>query len=294
MIKKIKNILHYRKWDSLSKGGKANIIVNRVLFPTDVSEHANIEFGTLNISTEEIKQALQFHDFNKYDLDGYPHTKIVEYLSTIRALNVKDGDTILDAAGGANCEYLYFLKELTGKNINLIGQDAFEHNSDEACLRYIAGSVDEFSLEDNSISGISCHHSFEHFRHDIDISFIKESLRVLQPGGRLVIAPLFIANRYTEIWNNQKTESFDSNALQLYDETATFCGWGPYEGFARVYDNNALVDRIIVPFSNEAKFTVLKVKYNQDSFPDMTRIDYQPSVNADMKILVIEKTDSSL
>lgn len=287
--KNIKRYLNARKWYMRSKQGKVNFKINRILYPTGIVEYNDPADTILNISPDEMKRAMQYPGFERYSLGGYPHTKIIEYLSTIKLLNIQNGDCILDAAGGADAEYLLFLKEYVGLDVQLIGQDKYEKASSVSSLRFISGSVDDLPLDDNSVSGISCHHSFEHFRGDIDIGFIKECLRVLCPGGKLIITPLFITNLYAEIWNNDNIETFDKNALQIVDKTASFCGWGDYEGFARVYNHKTFMARIVNRFISKADFKVYQVTYDNMNFPDMNIITNQPTLNAENKVLEVIK-----
>ena len=42
---------------------------------------------------------------------------------------------------------------------------------------------------------MTLHCSFEHFERDSDSRFVRECARVLRPGGKTVIIPLYLSNR---------------------------------------------------------------------------------------------------
>ena len=51
-------------------------------------------------------------------------------------------------------------------------------------------------FDDESISKIALHCAYEMFENDADINLIKEANRVLKPGGKMVIIPLYMAHLY--------------------------------------------------------------------------------------------------
>jgi ubiquinone/menaquinone biosynthesis C-methylase UbiE len=52
-------------------------------------------------------------------------------------------------------------------------------------------------VPDGLATAMGLHCSFEHFENDADMRFIKEASRVLRPGGRVCILPLYVAEQYT-------------------------------------------------------------------------------------------------
>lgn len=51
-----------------------------------------------------------------------------------------------------------------------------------------------------SLDAIGLHCSFEHFEGDGDFRMVREAMRVLKPGGRLLIIPFYCGDRFTEVF----------------------------------------------------------------------------------------------
>ena len=60
----------------------------------------------------------------------------------------------------------------------------------------IGGDASKMPISDEFASAMALHCSFEHFEKDADIRFIQEASRVLKPGGRLCILPLYLHTEY--------------------------------------------------------------------------------------------------
>ena len=61
----------------------------------------------------------------------------------------------------------------------------------------MGGNASELPVCDNFATRMALHCSFEHFEGESDINFIKEVRRVLNPGGKLCILPLYLFNQYS-------------------------------------------------------------------------------------------------
>ena len=157
-------------------------------------------------------------------------------------------------------------------------------------MTLIGGSAESIPLPDASLDGVSCHHSFEHFRDDLDIKFLHEAVRLLREGGKLVITPIFLTNQYAEIWNVEPAGLYDPRATSIYDRTASFAGWGPYEGFARTYSPEAFETRIVANLPDRCRAELFQVLLDGESVPDISKNVHQPLLNAEMKALVVTRT----
>jgi hypothetical protein len=82
---------------------------------------------------------------------------------------------------------------------------------------------------------MSLHCSFEHFEGWSDRDFILEAARVLAPGGRLCIVPLYLAPEYSEERIQTMTLGGESHARD------------PGSQFSRVYDPPSLAERVVKP-----------------------------------------------
>lgn len=287
---RIKQILENYKWQIISAVGLNNRILNRVVYPVGVDTVSNlIAVENVDLTTTEYNEMLKMEELSRFKKLSFAHSKVLEYLGSIKILNVKNGDTIFDAAGGASAEYLKILKRYSGYKLNLICQDELSKNTPTNGVHYIKGSIDNVPLENESIDYITCHHSFEHFRQDLDLLFLSEAFRLLKKNGKLVIVPFFLTNIYTEIWNVKKQKQHDTGAKFIYDASASFCGWGRYEHFARTYDVKSIMTRIIPVIPKTFEIKIISISYDGNPTPDLFYNCHQPSLNHDLKVLLIKK-----
>lgn len=113
----------------------------------------------------------------------------------------------------------------------------------------IGGSAEHLPFWDGAIARMTLHCSFEHFEGDADSAFIREAARVLRPGGRLCILPLYVADVYHNITDpevNRDGLVFDDGAA-----IAEVRGWD--NRFGRWYDAEALARRVL---AHAESFTV--------------------------------------
>jgi ubiquinone/menaquinone biosynthesis C-methylase UbiE len=280
------------KWNLLTALRLNNLKVNRILKPINGTDSGVIqaEKENLELNKTDYDNFISSHVLQQYRQLDYCHSKPLEYLTTMTLLNLQDGDKILDAAGGEDAEYIKAVIANCDKQLTAYCQDSLLDGNSIDRITYIGGSIDAIPLPDESLDGISCHHSFEHFRDDLDIKFIAEAIRLLKVGGKLVIAPLFITNKYTEIWNKKPIYKYDpETAMTIFDVTATFAGWGPYEGFARTYSPQALQQRIINKLPKNCQVKIYQVLVDGKTEPNINKNYHQPLLNAEMKALVISK-----
>jgi SAM-dependent methyltransferase len=97
--------------------------------------------------------------------------------------------------------------------------------------RCIGSDVRAIAFPDGSVDKMAAHCAFDHFQGDADAAFLAEAVRVLRPGGRLCILPLYLAELTT---NFVDTAAWISPPLLDPDAAAIDVpGWG-YE-FSRYY-----------------------------------------------------------
>lgn len=105
----------------------------------------------------------------------------------------------------------------------------------------IGGDASSMPVPDGFASAIALHNAFEHFEGDSDARFVTEACRVLRPGGRMCIVPLFLASRYVvqtdpAVWPREGVP-FEPDA-----EVACARGWRDRHG--RFYDVPHLAARV--------------------------------------------------
>lgn len=283
--------LTMRKWRLLGSMGWANQRVNKQLEPAPWSSIAALDLptSTHDLTRSEYDKFVSTAAGVRLRKFGYPHSKALEYLTSISLGALQPGEVLLDAAGGADAEFVRMAREHLPFSIVAYSQDAQLDGTERDGIRYVGGSIETIPLPDSSIDLITCHHSFEHFRGDIDTGFVHEACRLMKPGGRTVITPIFLTNRYAEIWNGRPAQKFDSQAIQIVDRTATFPGWGPYEGFARTYDVEAFRRRVIAALPADVTASICRITLDDQPVPDPKSNRHIPVLNCDMRALVLQR-----
>ena len=156
--------------------------------------------------------------------------KLVEYYLSYRWLDLKSDDTYIDIAA-QDCPFAFFVQSHFGCEV--YRQDLYYmakgiHGTD------IGGNASRIPLKTGSVSGMSLHNSLEHFEGRSDIRFFREAQRLLRPGGRLLVVPLFIRDEYSTV-----------NDAGWVDEDGVKHLWGVGARFARWYDPAQFKTRII-------------------------------------------------
>jgi SAM-dependent methyltransferase len=293
LSKRVARLAARNRWEWLIALGLNNLRVNRAIRPLggDELRRLGLPVKRLELTTDEYRQFVSVPALRSYGMLKYCHSKVLEYLTTARLLELRNGMHLLDAAGGSTAEYLRAVSDHV-PGVHGYIQDPFAATELKASFEVLTGSIEAIGVAAQSLDAISCHHSIEHFRDDLDSRFIEESIRVLRPGGRLVIVPVFITTTYAEIWLHKASagaNAGDPAAQKIIDRTATFAGWGPYEGFARTYDVDALRRRILSRVTESCSASIYEIRLDGKPAPDLRRNHHQPLCNGDMKALLIEK-----
>lgn len=105
----------------------------------------------------------------------------------------------------------------------------------------IGGDAAAMPVPDAFASKMALHCSFEHFENDSDIRFIREIQRVLRPGGRVCIVPLYLNSRYTI----HTDPAVHPHTGLTFESDATLCCLSRFRNrHARQYDVAHFVERI--------------------------------------------------
>lgn len=96
-------------------------------------------------------------------------------------------------------------------------------------------------LPEEFATKIALHCSFEHFEGDSDIGFIRETARVLKPGGAACIVPLYLFEEYAI----QTDPVVAIPAGVVFDEGVTvYCAQGWNNRYGRFYSPEQFVSRV--------------------------------------------------
>lgn len=130
-------------------------------------------------------------------------------------------------------------------------------------------------LDDASLDAIALHCSLEHFEGDEDVKFFAEAHRLLKPGGRLCVIPLYTANELSittspSVWAS-KYKSYDD--IPNFDKRATiFINDHKSQRQQKLYDAATLRSDLLLPFSDRFE---IKIIY----YPNYTELTGCPSFN---------------
>jgi SAM-dependent methyltransferase len=137
------------------------------------------------------------HDYHG-GIDGRVwHEKLLEHWISqdrLGLMNYRPDDIFVDVAA-AGSPWVRSLRERKGISAFAIdlGPIAPAH---EQLPYYRVEDATNSSFEDASVQGASLHCAYEMFIHDDDTRFIQEIARILKPGGKVVILPLYMHTHY--------------------------------------------------------------------------------------------------
>lgn len=150
------------------------------------------------------------------------HEKTLEHYVAFDVLQLGADDVFMDVASN--------LSRVPDLASGLFGARAYRQD-----LAYpaglhgdrIGGFASSVPLEDGSLSAITLHCSFEHFEGEEDTRFIHEAARLLRPGGKLVILPLYLAEAHTlvtsRLWGGPRLDDEGTEAaLRVRQRESTF------------------------------------------------------------------------
>ncbi|CAN5427828.1 hypothetical protein BH09SUM1_BH09SUM1_04220 [soil metagenome] len=140
--------------------------------------------------------------------------KIYEYFLTVEALQLTADSVYLDVA---SCLSVFpsYMAEVIGctvlrqdlfykPGISFVRFPSIKTRSERPMISCFGGDASKMPLANESVDAIALHCSFEHFEHDSDTNFVREALRVLKPGGRLLIIPFYCGNTHTELFQPEQ------------------------------------------------------------------------------------------
>ncbi len=184
--------------------------------------------------------------------------KFFEHFMALEYLDLGPGKRFVDLASSFSpAADIYF--RLTG--VEAFRQDRIYPRG----LRgsFIGGDAARLPVPDGFFHGISLHCSLEHFEGERDMALIREAERVLAPGGRMVVVPLYLSNLY----------HFRSDPVAFFFSRPCFepgVPVYPVRGFkvshSRVYSPRALRERIVASLGS-LDLRVLYIENEKDVDP---------------------------
>ena len=202
---------------------------------------AGIVVKDLRIDMRNYKSFLLRAAYNKYPYyynggkENQIHEKSLEHFVAAELLDLNDKDVYIDIANGDSPSPDIYNRIF---GCRTYAQDMYFKEAREGV---IPGNACSMPVADGFASKMALHNSFEHFEDNDDVCFMQEANRVLQPGGRLCIIPLFL---YTAFAN--QTDPSVVRDYSIFDSGATiFATRGWLNRFGRHYDVSHFIARIM-------------------------------------------------
>ena len=194
------------------------------------------------VDAQDYRSYLEKAEYNSYrfyysgDNSRNLGEKTLEHYLAAKLLNLSSKDRYIDIASSNSPVAEIYQKAFSCETYRL---DLF--SSQETKSNMIIGDAGNMPLKNSFATKMALHCSFEHFEQDADIRFLKEANRVLCPGGKVCIIPLYLFNKYAI-----QTDPFAILKANLnFEKDATLYlskGYGNRQG--RFYDVYHLTKRI--------------------------------------------------
>jgi len=164
------------------------------------------------------------------------------YLSLQLLPPITPQNVIIDVAC-ADSPFAAVVRRLYGCTVyrqDLVYPEGIHRASDG--IEEIGGNAAFMPLLDSFASGLVLHCAFEMFRGDNDSLFLQKAARVLKPGGRLVIIPLYLSSLHHHLVDplaDRRGVSYDPGARIIYSP-----GFNRV-AFTRFYSVEAFMRRVV-------------------------------------------------
>ncbi len=124
-------------------------------------------------------------------------------------------------------------------------------------VRWLSGDACTLGLKDGFATKAAMTCSLEHFEGSLDTALIRELARVIRPGGRLVVIPLYLSlEPFTQtdpVYSCEGQVEFDTGCV-----IRAVRDWGNRHG--RFYSAGTLRERILDPADSWFDFQVLRLR----------------------------------
>lgn len=114
---------------------------------------------------------------------------------------------------------------------------------------FVKADVTKMPFEDASIDAISVQSGVELLPGKTDIEFIKEAQRVLKPGGKCIILPLYLNSEFCNLYGRSY---YKQKAVKDMGEVISYVRLDYDLPFTRLYDLNNLEKRLLATTDNRS------------------------------------------
>lgn len=192
------------------------------------------------------------HVFSRKALEHYIATKL---------LQISSGDVYIDVASALSpCPDI--IQRLYGCRVyrqDLIYPAGIHDN-------VIGSNAAAMPVPPSFASKMALHCSFEHFEGNCDTGFIREASRVLKPGGKMCIVPLYLFREYA-IQTDPAT--WLPERPRFEPDATLYLARGFGNRWARFYDVQHFINRVVSNL-NDLRLSVFFVRNDKDVHPSCT------------------------
>lgn len=194
-----------------------------------------------HVNVEGYREYLRKADYAKwgYYQDELAYNfpeKSLEHFVAAEMLDLQHGETYIDI-GNDGCPTPEIYESIYGImpwKQDLIYRAGLHGN-------VIGGDAASMPVEDAFADKMSLHCTFEHFESDCDSRFIVECERVLKPGGKVCILPLYLNTEYAI---QTDLNCVRPDELPFEKEAVHYCQFGYNNRHGRFYDPDMLGTRV--------------------------------------------------
>ena len=219
----------------------------------DIIDQA-IDFGAWKQWRSEVNYERNYPKYINQFKNNMNEKSLQHYLSML-LLGKGADDTIMDVASSFSV-FPEILKDYYG--LSKVWRQDMEY-AEGVHGNKIGSFGSSIPLDDGVIDGITLHCSLEHFEGDEDIRLFHEAFRLLRPGGKICIIPLYMANILTvitspSVWANKFTSysempEFDKRAVVHIQESKK-------QRQIKLYDVKTLKEDLLIPFADKATIKI--------------------------------------
>jgi SAM-dependent methyltransferase len=167
---------------------------------SNLAKLPNLELQEYSIDLDKFRAYIESANYSEYGPyyegagsgdERHRVEKFLQHYLSLEFLDISVDDVYVDVASNTS-PMKEIIRNMYGAQT--FGMDlAFPPGVNGDTIGCDAGDT---KLDDESISKMSLHCAFEHFANGADTRFVKEAGRILKPGGKVCIVPLYILNDY--------------------------------------------------------------------------------------------------
>jgi len=205
------------------------------------ARNGGIPFDELRLRREEFQEFTRAFPLPPWSLYALRcrEKKLMEHHIAFRLLGLRPGQRYIDIAS-ENSPFPEVARKRAG--VDAYSQDLSYPPGVRG--RQIGSNAAALPIEAAWADAASLHCAFEHFAGDADSGFIREMARVLKPGGKCVIVPLYVGPQHLNLYDPLLPDGWD---VTRRDPGATVVAEIELGGhFERVYAPETL-SRILIP-----------------------------------------------